>query len=169
MGGCQPPTDDPSMVKLGGRFLLYDEKFIMGNSLRYSKAAAQAWMQKVKDYVAGRHSDMDAIFAWIESQSEAIDPGGLQPMQDLVTCASLSEIWRQLWAMVGALIAEDVGASSIFANVPRHNGLEAWRRITEPINEDKLLIVKQLLPKITNPRPAKDIDDVQAAMIDWET
>ena len=35
----------------------------------------------------------------------------------------------------------------LFANVPRHNGFEAWRRIAEPINDDKALVRKDLLPR----------------------
>ena len=65
-----------------------------------------------------------------------------------------TEVSRQLWAVLGPLVAGDPSLHSVFANVPRHNGLEAWRRIAEPINEDKILILKDFLPAVTNPRPA---------------
>ena len=57
----------------------------------------------------------------------------------------------------------------MFANVPRHNGLEAWRRIAEPINEDKASIRKDLLPSVTNPKGASSMDGVQGALEDWDT
>ena len=53
--------------------------------------------------------------------------------------------------------------------MPRHNGLEAWRRIAEPINEDKILILKDLLPAVTNPRPATSLDDLSTALEAWDT
>ena len=56
-----------------------------------------------------------------------------------------------------------------FANVPHHNGFEAWRRIYEPVNEDKALRRKDLLLKVTNPRAASGINDLAKALEDWET
>ena len=56
-----------------------------------------------------------------------------------------------------------------FANVPRHNGYEAWRKIMVPLNVDKALARDEHLPRVTNPRPAKDMDDLAQALEDWET
>ena len=65
--------------------------------------------------------------------------------------------------------ASDPSLQSVVANVPRHNGLEVWRRIAEPINEDKILILKDLLPAVTNPRPATSLDDLTVALEAWDT
>ena len=51
----------------------------------------------------------------------------------------------------------------------RHNGLEAWRQIALPINEDKAPILQELLPAITNPKPASDINHYDEAIRDWST
>jgi hypothetical protein len=74
-----------------------------------------------------------------------------------------------LWALLGPLVAVDPSLHAVFANVPRHNGLEAWRRIAEPINEDKILILKDLLPAVTNPRPATSLDELSVALEAWDT
>ena len=58
---------------------------------------------------------------------------------------------------------------STFANVPKHNVLEAWRQLAEPINDDKQLVLKELLPLITNPRAAASMDKVADAVRDWDT
>ena len=50
-----------------------------------------------------------------------------------------TEVSRQSWALLGPLVATDPSLHSVFANVPRHNGLQAWRRIAEAINEEKIL------------------------------
>ena len=47
--------------------------------------------------------------------------------------------------------------NGVFENVDRHNGLEAWCRIVEPINDDKLLILQELLAPATNPRGAPNL------------
>ena len=83
--------------------------------------------------------------------------------------ATIREVARQLWALLNPLLAHDGSAKGVFANVPRHNGLEAWRRLSEPINEDNILIRKDLLPLITNPKPATNIDNITVALENWDT
>ena len=75
---------------------------------------------------------------------------------------NLREVSRQLWALLRPLVHETAVAST-FANVPRHNGLEAWRQLAEPINDDKQLVKKELLPLITNPKAAPNMDLVARA------
>ena len=58
---------------------------------------------------------------------------------------------------------------SVFANCSRHNGLEAWRRIAEPINGDQILILKNLLPLVMDLRLATSLDDFDQALEVWDT
>ena len=81
---------------------------------------------------------------------------------------SLREVSRQFWALLNPLVA-DTKVASGFANVDRHSGLEAWRQLAEPINEDKELVLKDLLPRVTNPKSATSIDKVEDAVRDWDT
>ena len=69
---------------------------------------------------------------------------------------------------MGPLISADSNKVSSFKNVARHNGFEAWRQIAMPINKDKILILQELLPLITNPKSASDIhhyDDALRAVL----
>ena len=79
------------------------------------------------------------------------------------------EVSRQLWAFLGPLVANDANKTSTFKNVARHNGLEARRQIALPINEDKILILQELLPLITNLKSVSDIRHYDEAMRDWTT
>ena len=81
----------------------------------------------------------------------------------------LKEVSRQLWAFLGPLVANDSNKSSTFKNVVRHNGFEAWRQIALPIHEDKILILQELLPSISNPKSAADIHHYDDALRDWNT
>ena len=129
----------------------------------------------LRDYVAGRSSEMDVILDWVESRTEEIteadvtESGGSAPMIDIAGQGSLKEVSRQLWAMLNPLLVNNDTVKVMFANVPRHNGLEAWRRIYEPINEDNILIRKDLLPLITNPKAASSIDAIPLALENWDT
>ena len=89
---------------------------------------------------------MDVILDWVESRTEEItesdmitsDAGGSAPMIDVAGQGSLKEVARQLWAMLNPLLVNNGTVKGMFANVQRHNGLKAWRRIYEPINEDNI-------------------------------
>ena len=114
---------------------------------------------------------MDSLLNWIEGRVEPIvvEELGYDECVPMVSDApSLKDVSRQLWAMLRPLVAETAVASN-FANVPRHNGLEAWRQLAEPINEDKQLVQKELLPLITSPKPAASMDKVVDAVRDWDT
>ena len=114
---------------------------------------------------------MDGVLDWVEARRDEIDHNNLGagfPMLEHIGVHP-TEVSRQLWALLGPLVAVDPSLHSVFANVPRHNGLEAWRRIAEPINEDKILILKDLLPAVTNPRPATSLDDLSTALEAWDT
>ena len=115
---------------------------------------------------------MDALLTWIEQQEDPIDDklldhGGSAPM--INAAPSIREVSRQLWALLNPLVKDAATVATTFANVPRHNGIEGWRRIAEPVNEDKLLIQKELLTKVTNPKSASSMDRIEQAVEDWTT
>ena len=119
-------------------------------------------MQFVRDYVAGRTEDVDALLDWVEQQTEPITAeqlNGLGNVPMLNECPSLKEISRQFWALLNPLVVNS-NVSGTFANVERHTGFEAWRKLVKPINEDKDLLQKDILPMITNPKAAASMDRV---------
>ena len=66
-------------------------------------------------------------------------------------------------------IGERVGDGNGVCHVPRHNGLEAWRRLAEPVNDDTVLLQKDFLPKVTKPKAAPSADLIEQAIEDWDT
>ena len=72
------------------------------------------------DYVACRTSEMDGILAWVEAQVEEIgDPSlnhGHQPTGHFAS--SLTEVSKQLWALLGPTLSKDSAMSAVFGNVP---------------------------------------------------
>ena len=86
----------------------------------------------------------------------------------MISCAGYREVSRQLWAFLGTLFASNAVVNGVFENVDRH-GLEAWRRIAEPINDDKSLILQELLAPVTNPRGATNLEGFASALEVWDT
>ena len=44
-----------------GRFPLYDEKFVLSDKGKYDSRRPQVWLLNLRNYLAGRHEEMDAI------------------------------------------------------------------------------------------------------------
>ena len=81
-------------------------------------------------------------------------------------CATPEQVSQQLWALHVGLVKGDASAKH---NVLRHNSFEAWRRLVEPIIEDKALVRKDFSFGVTNPRHAKSVADLDTALSEWET
>ena len=130
-----------SEVRPAGRWALYDEKLILSGKGGYDPKSPQTWLQSTRDYLAGRTDEIDGVLDWAEAQTEPIasEPDrGNESFPMIHYALSAKELSRQLWAFLGSLVAGDSKSASIYNNVPRHNGLEAWRRIAELINEDQI-------------------------------
>ena len=158
------------MCGVGGRWRLYEEKWVLSGEGKYNASRPLTWRKDLVDYMAGRCSDMDSLILWIESQDDEIDDDcdiGSAPM--ISHAPSLKEVSKQLWAFLQPLVKHDSSVSGTFANCLRHNGFEVWRRIAEPINEDKAMVRRHLLPLVTNPRGAASVDKIEAAIGEWDT
>ena len=113
----------------------------------YNAKAPRSWLQDLRDYLAGRSINLDAILNWTETQTSGIPQApncGSEefPMFDQIPVEP-KEVSRQLWAFLGPLVANDSNKTSTFKNVARHNSFEAWRQIAMPINEDKIHILQE--------------------------
>ena len=126
-------------------------------------------MQDVHDYLAGRTQEIDDVIDWVEKQPDEINSAIARSYNGCLGCAVIEEVSRQMWSFLGPLVRENSDNASIFKSVPRHNGLEAWSRIAEPINEDKSLMRKDLLPLVNNLKGAANIDKFAQRLEDWDT
>ena len=84
-------------------------------------------------------------------------------------CAAPEVVSQQLWALLSGLLKGDASAKRTFSNVPRHNGFEAFRRLVEPVNEDKALVRKDLLSAVVHPKSATSMENLQTALEVWDT
>lgn len=74
---------------------------------------------------------------------------------------------KQVWALLNPLF--DTAVEGTFSNCPRHNGLEARMLLAEPINDDKIMIQKELLSVVTHPKPAGSMEKIEHAITEWNT
>ena len=59
-------------VDAGGRWALYDDKFILSGKGGFNAKSPQTWLQWARDYLAGRTDELDAVLHWAEAQTEQI-------------------------------------------------------------------------------------------------
>ena len=118
-GGAGP--GGPSGGSFGRRWSLYDEKYVLSGKGMYNSKVPQSWLQDLRDYLAGRSADLDAILSWTEMQTSEIElapsqgSGGF-PLFDQIA-VDPKEVARQLCAFWGPLVASDSNKSSTFNNV----------------------------------------------------
>ena len=72
------PPGVPRGADIGGKWRLYDEKLLLTDKLVYSSKSPQTWLQDVRDYLAGRTSEIDRLLDWTESQTEEITAESLR-------------------------------------------------------------------------------------------
>ena len=128
----------------------------------YSSKDAATWLDDLRDYLSGRTPELDQLFFWCEAQPAEIvkanEYGGF------LDCAAPEVVSQQLWALLSGLLKGDASAKRTFSNVPRHNGFEAFRRLVEPVNEDKALVRKDFLSAVVHPKSALSMGNLQAEL-----
>ena len=117
--------------------MLYDEKFFLDAKNAFNPKDQATWLEVLKDYLNGSTPELNALFSWAEAQP--VEIARANEYKGCLGCATPDVRSQQLWALLGGLVKADATTKCAFANVPRHNGLEAWRRVAEPLNEDKAL------------------------------
>ena len=125
------------------------------------------WLEDLKDYLGGRTPELDALLSWAEAQPVEIARAG--KYKGCLDCTAPEVVSQHLWALLGGLVKAAATTKRAFANVPRHNGFEAWRRVAEPVNKDKAFLRKDLLRPVTNPKAASSMDDLTVALETWQT
>ena len=118
----------------------------------FDQKDSQGWLLKLKDYISGRTPELDGVWDWVEKQTCVITESDLSriPLEvnDMSVIESTpKEVSRQLWALLAGLVGNHAETMLMFRNIERHNGVEAWRRIAEPITQGRDLRRKQFQPK----------------------
>ena len=108
--------------------------------------------RRLRDYLSGRTPELDALLFWAEPQATEITRAG--DYGGCLDCATPDMVSHQLWALLVGLVKGDASGKRTFANVPRHNGVAAFCRIAEPVNEQNAIVRKDLL----------SMDNLQAAL-----
>ena len=62
-GGSGGPSGG-GLPSFNSKWSLYDEKYVLSGKGIYNPKAPQSWLQDLRDYVAGRMADLDAILDW---------------------------------------------------------------------------------------------------------
>ena len=167
-GYGKPATEERSGYRKPD-WKLYDEKYAQQPHNYFNAKDPQGWLLTLGDYLAGRTNEVDAFLKWVSEQPDELTLKDLYENYEGCMDNERSDVSRQLWALLSSLLQDDAEQMLTFRNVERHNGAEAWRRMTEPILEGRDLRKKQYQPRVLRPRPAAKIDDIPGALVQWES
>ena len=147
-------SNEAPLCGMGIPWPLYEEKWVLTCEGKCKSSKPLTWLKEPRNYLAGHCSDMDPLLEWFERHEDESDDSliGLAPMVN--HAPSLKEVPKQLWALLGHLVKSDSTVAGNYANVARHNSFEACRKFAEPIIEDRAMVRKALLTKVTNPEAA---------------
>ena len=147
---------------------MYDEKYAQQLHNYYNAKDPQGWLLGLQDYLSSRCQEVDDFLKWISEQEEELNAQDLAKHNGFMD-HDRGNVSRQLWGLLSSLLQNDPEQMLIFRNVTRHNGAEAWRRMTEPILEGRDLRRKQYQPRVLRPRAAGKVDDIPVALEQWES
>ena len=87
-----------------GKWALYDEKYVLSGKGVFNAKAPQSWLQDLRNDLAGRSADLDAVLDWAEMQTTDIAAAPSQgagdfPMFDQCPVEP-KDVSRQLWAFL---------------------------------------------------------------------
>ena len=79
-----------------------------------------------------------------------------------------SKLSRDLWGYLNLNISQTSKDRALFDNAVGGNGLDAWRRIMEPITPHSRERVFRIHKDIVNPKPSKFVTEVLHDLNTWE-
>ena len=70
-GGLRGPSGG-GLGGFGGKWSLYDEKYVLSGKGAHNPKSPQTWLQDLHDYLAGRSPDLDPVLDWAEKHATYI-------------------------------------------------------------------------------------------------
>ena len=125
------------------------------------------WKRIVSGHFIGQYLKMFDIFNWAEQQrNTTITTELAQSLQPWVDDDILI-ISHLMWKFLNVNLTDS--AFEIFSNVPISNGLDAWRRIMNKVNDKSPARKDELLTLINSPGKATKCEDVDKLFESWDT
>ena len=150
---------------------LFQEKVAQTPEFQYNGiSGGQAWKVKTLNYLVGRCADAQALLSWAEAQGKrVIMPEELHwlpvhTQNDIPVVAAHIWTYLSLCLKGKAEIVFNSGGSS-----QKRNGLEAWRRVIEFLNDGSQIHYLTLKDAISNPPRGVKPAELHMNLVEWET
>ena len=133
------------------------------------------WKTKISNFLVTRAPEMVAALEWTQRQERIITEAKLEEFAE-------SRKWRRslagerptdlrilghhLWGFLNVNLSGD--AFTIFGNIPRSQGFEAWRKVMKGLNERSTAELMKLETKVLSPPECGSEGQVLMAIEQWE-
>ena len=168
----------------GGSRTLFDDKIAAAEVMRYpsdgvsdrdrDKAVDKklAWVKSTRNYLISKAGEMEDLLKWAEDfQSQPVTPHHVQEIIDQGHCLDSDphKLSRDLWGYLNLAIPPTSGDRVAFDNAAAGNGLDAWRRIVDPLgprSEERLF---KMHKDIISPKVSQSLTTILHDLEDWES
>jgi hypothetical protein len=139
------------------------------------KVGGALWKTKTTNFLVTRVPEMVAALEWTEKQESSITPSQLKGFSDSKTWkralggdtpTDLKILAHHLWGFLGDNLSGD--AYTVFGNIPRSQGFEAWREAMKSLNERSTAELLKLESKVLAPTECSNDGHVLMAIEQWE-
>ena len=149
---------------------VFDDKIAIAESMKYPMPSQPnqlvptekkiAWAKSARNYFMSKASEMEALLVWAESfKSQTIHPQHIEQYVSAGMCYDHhpTKLSRDLWGYLNSNIPQTSKDCPILDNATGGNGLDAWRRIVDPLgprSEERLF---KMHKDVINPTPARSV------------
>ena len=145
---------------------LFDPK-LATNFIYDGRTHAEEWVRKIRNYFLGRCRAMEWMLAWAEKSHEPLNTWSLKAEADRRgEHIDVERVSAETWSFLNSCLQGD--GQITFGLVENFNGLEAWRRLTEPVTAQSASKRVALGQQLRNPPMIKHLDDVIPGMERFE-
>ena len=160
---------------------LFDDKVAVADVMRYPLPTQtgqevaidkkMAWSKSTRNYFISKAQEMERILKWAESfQTTTIVSQHVEDLinQGLCMDNSPGKLSRDLWGFLNLNISGTSKDRSLFDGAVGGNGLDAWRRLLEPLGPNTEERLYTMHDRVTHPKASKTVKDVIQDLNIWE-
>ena len=130
-----------------------------------------AWVKTTRNYFISKAPDMEFLLLWAEDfQSRPATNQHTSSMADSGQCMDHDQLKlsRDLWGHLNLVLPVTSADRTAFDLAPPGNGLDAWRRIVDPLGPRSKERLFNMHTDVINPKTARSVSSVLHEIEEWE-
>jgi hypothetical protein len=127
--------------------------------------------KSTRNYFISKAQEMERILKWSESfQTTAISTQHIEDLNNQGLCMDHTpgKLSRDLWGFLNLNVPAVSRNRTLFDGAVGGNGLDAWRRLLEPIGPNTEERLNTMYDSVTHPKVSKSFKEIMQDLHNWE-